>query len=426
MDLYPHPKQSEVIRLLFKQAVKAIDLMCGRRSGKTKLFGIIASIALSMGWKVLYVGPTADQINPFLNYVKLHLSHLPLKHIRPQGVHIITLPGSSSFGELRARTGAKPDNLRGFDADLILVDEMQNQPSNLYEDVLSPMTLDSGGAILTCMTPPDLLATKNVANMRAAKEFHKKYIKSGLHHSFTWTTWDNPHIPRENIQKMKDTLDPVVYDREIMGKLLDQAPGALWDRESIKRIPCPTTSQLQDIVIAVDPAYSVHSDETGIMVIGLTTDNNGVVLHDASGHYMPDKWGSVLMELCNLYGTYTIPVESNFMGNLIHSNIQSAAEASNMPILNIVPINAKESKVQRAFPVSTLYKSNRVFHIEEGDFEILEDQLCLWEPHQFARASAGANASPDRIDALVHGIRYLMVDSGLNILTADELDAVPA
>lgn len=417
MDLHPHKKQSEVIRLIFTLGVQFVDMLCGRRSGKTELMAIITCMALFLGWKVIYTSPSTDQLVPFWNYIVKKLSYLPIRTTNANGVRVLTLPGHN-FGELRARTAANPDHLRGFEFDLCLVDEMQNQPATLYEDVLLPMTLDGGGRIVTAMTPPNLLATKNVANLQAAKAFYKKYIQSGLHDSFTWTTWDNPHIPRENIQKLKDTMDPIVYDREVLGKLLEQAPGALWTREDLHRMECPPRSELLDIVIAVDPAYGVDSDETGMMVVGLTNDYKGLLLHDASGHYPPNAWGAKLMELCELYKTRTIPVESNYMAALIHDNIQASAEAAYVDSLNIVPIYAKESKAQRAFPVSTLYRKERVFHVEGGEFEALEDQMCLWEPHRYNRERGG---SPDRIDALVHGVRYLMIDSGLMAVTVDDV-----
>ena len=61
-------------------------------------------------------------------------------------------------------------------------------------------------------------------------------------------------------------------------------------------------------------------------------------------------------------------------------------------------IHASRGKITRAEPVSSLYERNRVHHV--GFFAELEDQLCEWVP---------GNKSPDRLDALVHGLTELML-----------------
>ena len=62
---------------------------------------------------------------------------------------------------------------------------------------------------------------------------------------------------------------------------------------------------------------------------------------------------------------------------------------------------AKQGKRLRAEPVSALYEQGRVSHV--GAFDELETQMTSWEPD--------SGYSPDRLDALVHGLTEL----GLNV-----------
>ena len=61
-------------------------------------------------------------------------------------------------------------------------------------------------------------------------------------------------------------------------------------------------------------------------------------------------------------------------------------------------VHASRGKATRAEPVSALYEQGKVKHF--GAFPELEDQLCEWVP--------GAEKSPDRLDALVWAISFLI------------------
>jgi phage terminase large subunit-like protein len=76
-----------------------------------------------------------------------------------------------------------------------------------------------------------------------------------------------------------------------------------------------------------------------------------------------------------------------------------------MPRLQNAPTNG--SKADRAQPVVGLYEQTalggrRVFHAKP--LPALEDEMTTWEPD--------APWSPNRIDAMVHGVRYLMKMAG--------------
>jgi phage terminase large subunit-like protein len=61
---------------------------------------------------------------------------------------------------------------------------------------------------------------------------------------------------------------------------------------------------------------------------------------------------------------------------------------------------ARRGKVLRAEPVSALYEQGRVSH--HGIFPELENQMTTW-------VAGEADFSPDRLDALVHGITSLNI-----------------
>jgi phage terminase large subunit-like protein len=69
----------------------------------------------------------------------------------------------------------------------------------------------------------------------------------------------------------------------------------------------------------------------------------------------------------------------------------------------IIPVNSRRGKQIRAEPVVALYEKKRVFHVgERGNLSKLEDEQTTWVP--------GEGPSPNRVDALVHGITELAKD----------------
>jgi len=79
-----------------------------------------------------------------------------------------------------------------------------------------------------------------------------------------------------------------------------------------------------------------------------------------------------------------------------------------MTIRSVLPtapfkgITAKQGKRLRAEPVAALYEQGRISHV--GAFDELEDQMTTWLPD--------SGLSPDRLDALVHGLTELGLAGG--------------
>ena len=70
------------------------------------------------------------------------------------------------------------------------------------------------------------------------------------------------------------------------------------------------------------------------------------------------------------------------------------------PRLPVKLVYATRGKAIRAEPVSALYEQGRAHHV--GEFPLLEDELCQWEP---------GGPSPNRLDALVWAATELIIDS---------------
>ena len=180
--------------------------------------------------------------------------------------------------------------------------------------------------------------------------------------------------------------------QELEAEILGDLPGALWSMSSLDayRLQCQPDN-LGRIVVAVDPAVTAteDSDQHGIIVAGITDDQRGVVLEDASLSGSPMEWARRAVSLYRSYGADGIVVEVNQGGDMVAHTLRTAD-----PNVNIIEVRASRGKHVRAEPISALYEQGRVSHV--GAFPELESQMT-----QMTTAGYEGDGSPDRVDALV-------------------------
>lgn len=193
--------------------------------------------------------------------------------------------------------------------------------------------------------------------------------------------------------------------QEIHGEVLADVEGALWKYEYLEpfreppivlggRGPREMALLMDRIVVGLDPAGTQRkkSDETGIVVVGVKGEDY-YVLADYSGKYSPNGWARRATAALNEFHGDAIVVETNYGGDMCRNTMEKSVLAGEeMP--HIIEVTSRRGKVIRADPIVALYEKGMVHHVGTmlGD---LEDQLVAWVP---------GNESPDRLDALVHGL----------------------
>ena len=184
--------------------------------------------------------------------------------------------------------------------------------------------------------------------------------------------------------------------------MLDDVPGALWQRGVIEAARTSALPQLVRVVVAIDPAATSNpeADETGIIVAGRDAARNGFVLADVSGHYAPAEWAGVAIAAYRSHEADRIVAEINNGGEMVEATLRMVG-----PNVPFGAVRASRGKVARAEPVAALYEQGRIRHL--GAFPQLEDQMCAFT-NDFDRAAAGY--SPDRVDALVWALTDLLVE----------------
>lgn len=189
--------------------------------------------------------------------------------------------------------------------------------------------------------------------------------------------------------------------QELFGEMLDAVEGALWTDDMISKAQGTWPPYAPLRVIGVDPSVAENPhDECGIVAVASTGEpdlykRKAWVLEDASIKGAPDVWAKEVVRLSKKYGCPVV-AEVNQGGALVRNVIHNID-----PTIKVLEVHARNGKQLRAEPVTLAYQQERVEHVSNNNLTELENQMTSWIP--------GEGKSPDRVDALVHGLTALLI-----------------
>lgn len=284
----------------------------------------------------------------------------------------------------------EPDQLRGPQFDAAWCDELAKwrYASDTWDQLQFGLRLGDHPRQIVTTTPRPIPVVRRLMNDENC------FVTRGR-------TYDNAaNLAAPFLRQIEERYGGTRIGRqELEGEVLDDIPGALWNREIIDASRRPEAPDLDRIVIAVDPATTSgdEADETGIVAVGIATDadgyTRGYVLADRSLRGTPEEWAKAAVKLYRELDADRIVAEKNQGGEMVEAVLRTVDR--NVPI---TLVSATRGKVVRAEPASALYEQGRVHHV--GRFDKLEDQMCM-----FSRdVDRSTGNSPDRVDALVWGL----------------------
>lgn len=210
---------------------------------------------------------------------------------------------------------------------------------------------------------------------------------------------------------------------KLEGVLILESPNALLNDAEIAAIKVapadPRHRRPEDmdvVVLAVDSNHSddKKSDECGIQVIGKRKrEDDPRIAHifaDASLPGGPKKWGERIIEALIAFPMIDVVVvedDKSMVIEVVERVLRDELQRIGRPI-TVVPIqHGNKSKKQRADPVAVEYQLKHVLHdpdtrMPSWKLKELEWQWTSWNPLVKTK-------SPDRVDAAVYGVTYLLI-----------------
>lgn len=388
---------------------------CGRGFGKTRTSTEILREAAESGQHsyVSLIGATATTTKRTLLYGPAGIMTISPPWFRPTVFSVeekLVWPKHSITGVQMVcylMSGEDPDRIRGSEVSLAVCDELStwNRPEEGWRNI--DLTLRHGpdprGVI--CVTPKrtgsgvafskDLLyGRRGIDGKRRQRE--DMVIVSG-------SSVENVDIAESTRKRWeaayRGTADEI---SELHGQLPLEAENALWKQETLDGFRVdgiPPGISIERVITSVDPTRSKtgSGDLCGIITLARGTDGHVYVFADDSLRASPGVWINRAISVAAQHRSDQGIFEQNRLGEDNATLLMTRARELKQ---SWKPVTARGTKKQRAEPIAALYTAGRVHHA--GQLPELEEEQTGWNPDE-------STESPNRIDALVHGVKHLLL-----------------
>lgn len=316
-----------------------------------------------------------------------------------QAASAITLKNGSVIRTLAAE---KPDRIRGENLAWVWADELAAWTRLDYAwEQLEMATRVGVPRYLITTTPRPLPLLKALLRQEGTV-------------STSATSYDNPHlaaIMRRRIERYRGTR---MGRQEIMGEILEDVEGALWDWPMIEdaRALGILLADLRRLrtVTAIDPSGGGAS-EAGIITAARYGGDQAGILADDTLLGTAAQWAGKGITAMDTWGSDRIVGETNFGGDMVEETLRAVDRSAPFK-----KVTASRGKRQRAEPVAALFEKRTVGLL--GSFPELEHEMTNWVPDT-------GMASPNRMDAMVWALTELMLGEGTRQINPDHLKVGP-
>lgn len=212
IQLYtPHPKQLEIHKAINEEGVKYITVPIGRQFGKTALaMNQVIKWAVNNSWKIAWVSPTYKQCKKVFKDLDKAIGQAPFLRSKPNKSDLtFTLINGS---EIIFYSAEAYDTVRGETFDALVCDEFAFFKPEAWTEALKPTIAVRGKKCLILSTPKGKGLFYNL---------HLQARDNKSYKSIRGTSYDNPYIPREEIEDAKRTLPDHIFKQEYLAEFLD-------------------------------------------------------------------------------------------------------------------------------------------------------------------------------------------------------------
>jgi PBSX family phage terminase large subunit len=255
-----HPAQSQIAQDLHRFRV----LLCGRRFGKTTLaVWEMLGVALARpGRNIAYLAPTYQQARdiawaelkriamPIASDINESRLEIRVKCKLMDGVEYDPKDPDATTSKISLRGWESVDTLRGQKFDFLVLDEVASMRNFWvgWDEVLSPALIDNKGSAMFIGTPKGFNHFYDLYNMEAKNPDFK---------SFHFTTYDNPHMPIEEIERERRAKTEDVFAQEFLADFR-KTEGLVYkefDRKKHVVAPHQIPPHFKEVLGGADPGF---------------------------------------------------------------------------------------------------------------------------------------------------------------------------
>jgi len=209
----PHSDQRSKINEIEKPEVKYAVLTTGRQWGKTLLAqNLLLKWALEKPNQVLmWVSPVYSQARKVFTSINEAIGASGLVKENHKSNLMITLLNGSV---IHFKSGERPDSLRGFTNDYLVIDEAAFIRDEVWNTILKPTILVKGKKVLFISTPKGKNYLYSLS-VRGQDPNQPSYIY------LKGSSYDTPFISEDELDEARRSLPEDIFRQEILGEFID-------------------------------------------------------------------------------------------------------------------------------------------------------------------------------------------------------------
>lgn len=202
LDIKLLPWQEEV----WNDPTRFKVIAAGRRTGKTRLaaYRLAFTALTNNNCEVVYMATTQGQARRLMWKLLHDVLGNAIKSSNVNNLEIFLINGSIIY----LMGSDRPDTARGLSLRDVVLDEYADMKEEVWEEIIRPCLSDYKAPALFIGTP------------KGRNHFYKLFVsaREGLedHKAWNLTTYDNPFIPKEEIDHAKRTMSTFAFRQEYM------------------------------------------------------------------------------------------------------------------------------------------------------------------------------------------------------------------
>ena len=390
-----HPSQ----KIIAKSRARFRVVNAGRRFGKSVLAAEeMKGVALSKPSRIAYIAPTIQQARDIMwDILKRELRTITKKANESRlELEVMDKEGNSSFIFLKGWEAV--ETLRGQSFDLLILDEVASMRNFWvgWNEVLSPTLIDRRGDAMFISTPKGFNHFYDLYNLQS---------KDSNYESFHFTTYDNPNIPPDEIEREKNTKPENTFAQEYLADFRKQE-GLVYkefsrDRHVIHTIP---EKEYTEYLAGIDFGFT---NPTAVIHIKRDRDENYFVIGEWYKTQRTDEQVGEYVASCGFNRVYPDPESP------------SAIEVMVTKGINVVEVVKNKDSIKNGIDrVRSLLKQGKLF-IHSS----CENLISEMESYSYPEKRPDHNEEENPIkehDHALDALRYaLATNAADNVITGE-------
>lgn len=385
-----HPAQAQIASDTRRFRV----VNCGRRFGKTllsvwEMFGFALA---KQDARIAYIAPTYQQARDIAWTELKKICSPVIFSVNESRLEVVVKNQHGGTSQIFLRGWESVETLRGQYFDFLVLDEVSSYRNfwSQWQEVLRPTLTDRKGQGLFISTPKGFNHFYDLYNLQNRDSDYK---------SFHFSTYDNPFVPREEVDKAKQELTEDRFAQEYLADFR-KTEGLVYkefsrDRHVLQRLP------LYDRAKRISGVDFGYTNPAAVLSIDKDTDNR---------YFVTDEWykrgqtdAQIADYVASLQFNEVYPDPASASGN---------AELRNRGV-NVREVIKNQDSIRNGISlVRELFKANRLF-ISANCVNLISELETYAYPDKRPDRNDDENPIKENDHAL-DALRYaLMMDGGI-------------